>query len=579
MPRIHIYCLCCLLMAAPAAYAANLRLQVTGLTGELEKNVRARLSTITSDEINADGRFRSRVSVAIKEGLKALGYYHPQIDFELKPAPAGGGRPVLLVKVTAGEAVKIAGTTIILRGEARNDSDYTRLINSHRPENGTILNHGDYDGFKSALSNMSLSKGYFDGEYKKSQLGVAPELNQAFWDIDYDSGQRYRFGDVTFHGSQIREEYLRSLVPFKSGDYYSSRELAELNRRLSATGWFNSVVVAPDFDKGHSAKILPLTGVVSPRTANAVELGGGYSTDVGPRVKASWKKPWVNSRGHSLTTSANISAPEQQLDFSYKIPLLKNPIEQYYLVQGGFKRTDLNDTKADSTTLAGSRYWESASGWQRAINLRWSLDHFTQGNVTNTTMLIYPGVSVNRTRSRGGLMPTWGDSQRYSLDVSNTGWGSDIDFAVVQAQNVWIRTLAEKHRFVVRGNLGWIETNNFDKVPPDLRFFAGGDRSIRGYKYKGISPRDAAGKLTGASKLATGSLEYQYNVSGKWWGAVFIDSGEAVNDIKNSNFKTGTGFGVRWQSPVGPIKLDIARAVGDKDHRDIQFYIGLGPEL
>lgn len=80
---------------------------------------------------------------------------------------------------------------------------------------------------------------------------------------------------------------------------------------------------------------------------------------------------------------------------------------------------------------------------------------------------------ISRTRSRGGLMPTWGDSQRYSIDYSNTMWGSDVDFSVIQAQNVWIRTLYDKHRFVMRGNLGWIETGDFDKVPPDLRFFAG----------------------------------------------------------------------------------------------------------
>lgn len=273
-----------------------------------------------------------------------------------------------------------------------------------------------------------------------------------------------------------------------------------------------------------------------------METGVGYSTDVGPRVKATWKKPWVNSYGHSLTSSVSLSAPEQQFDFTYKVPLLKSPLEQYYLMQGGFKRTDLNDTQADSTTLGVSRFWEMSSGWQRAINLRWSLDHFTQANVTNTTMLIYPGVSVNRTRSRGGLMPTWGDSQRYSVDYSNTMWGSDINFIVMQAQDVWIRTLYDRHRFVVRGNLGWIEADNFDKVPPDLRFFAGGDRSIRGYKYKSISPKDDDGKLIGASKLATGSLEYQYNVSGKWWGAVFVDSGEAVSDIRESDFKTGAGW-------------------------------------
>ncbi|STD25413.1 protein YtfM [Enterobacter asburiae] len=136
---------------------------------------------------------------------------------------------------------------------------------------------------------------------------------------------------MTFEGSQIREEYLQNLVPFKKGDYYQSRDLAELNRRLSATGWFNSVVVAPEFEKSRKTKVLPLHGVVSPRTENTIETGVGYSTDVGPRVRTSWKKPWMNSYGHSLTTSLSLSAPEQQLDFSYKMPLLKNPLEHIIL--------------------------------------------------------------------------------------------------------------------------------------------------------------------------------------------------------------------------------------------------------
>ena len=577
MLQIRQLCFTSLLLVSGVASAASVRLQVEGLSGELEKNVRAQLSTIQSDEVTPDRRFRARVDDAIREGLKALGYYEPTIDFDLRPPPARG-RQVLIAKVTPGEPVRIGGTDVILRGGARTDRDYLDLLNT-RPAIGTVLNHGDYDSFKSSLTRVALRKGYFDSEFNKSQLGVSLDRHQAFWDIDYNSGERYRFGPVTFEGSQIRDEYLQNLVPFKQGDYYTSQDLAELNRRLAATGWFSSVVVAPQFDKSRQTKVLPLQGVVSPRKENTVETGVGYSTDVGPRVKGTWRKPWMNSYGHSLTSSLSLSAPEQQLDFSYKVPLLKSPLEQYYLMQGGFKRTDLNDTKSDSTTLAVSRYWEMSSGWQRALNLRWSLDHFTQANVTNTTMLIYPGVSVNRTRSRGGLMPTWGDSQRYSVDYSNTMWGSDINFIVMQAQDVWIRTLYDRHRFVVRGNLGWIEADNFSKVPPDLRFFAGGDRSIRGYKYKSISPKDDDGKLMGASKLATGSLEYQYNVSGKWWGAVFVDSGEAVSDIRESDFKTGAGLGVRWQSPVGPIKLDIARPIGDKEEHGLQFYIGLGPEL
>ncbi|KAF0672504.1 hypothetical protein L245_11505, partial [Salmonella enterica subsp. enterica serovar Worthington str. BCH-4719] len=195
---------------------------------------------------------------------------------------------VLIARVTPGQPVLIGGTEVILRGGARTDKDYLALLKT-RPAIGTVLNQGDYDNFKKSLTSVSLRKGYFDSEFVKSQLGIALGRHQAFWDIDYDSGERYRFGPVTFEGSQIRDEYLQNLLPFKEGDEYESKDLAELNRRLSATGWFNSVVVAPEFEKSRKTKILPLKGVVSPRTENTIETGVGYSTDVGPRVKASWK--------------------------------------------------------------------------------------------------------------------------------------------------------------------------------------------------------------------------------------------------------------------------------------------------
>ncbi len=579
MPRITEYGIAVLLVASPSLHAARVELKLEGLSGELQNNVRVRLETITSEEVTTDNRFKATLENSIKLSLRALGYYDPEITFFTEKEPKQAAHPVIRVRVDAGKPVKIAGTSLILQGEGSNDPYYSKWIKQGKPKIGSILNHGDYDSFKSGFANIAMQQGYFDGMFKQSQLGVAQALHQAYWIINYDTGPRYRFGDIHFQGSQIRDDYLRKLIPFNTGDFYDSRKLAELNRRLSATGWFSTVVAAPNFDDKTADKKLPISASLKPAIKNSLETGIGYSTDVGPHLKTTWKRPWVNDRGQSMAVSSYLSQPEQQLDFSYKIPLLKSPLEQYYLLQGGIKRTDLNDTKADTTTLAASRFWDNSVGWQKAVNLRWSLSHYTQANTTNTTMLIYPGLSLNRTRSRGGLMPDWGDTQRYSVDVANTGWGSDIDFVILQAQNVWIRTLAEKHRFVVRGNIGWIETNDFDRVPPDLRFFAGGDRSIRGYKYKDISPRDADNKLTGASKLATGSLEYQYNFTGKWWGATFIDSGEAVRDFNRHALKTGAGVGIRWSSPVGPIKLDIAKAIGDDDQRGVQFYIGLGPEL
>ncbi len=579
MPKIKFCYLFCLLMILPVAQATDVRLQVEGLSGNLKKNVEARLSTINQNDISADIRSRSQISEVIGEGLRALGYYEPTITFQLTPPPFAAMRSVLHAKVDPGLPVKIANTEVILRGGARQDSDFLALIADGVPKPGTILNHGTYDDFKKSLNDISLSKGYFDADYHKSELGVSVVRRQAFWDIDYDSGERYRFGPVKFEGSQIDLHYLENLVPFQQGNYYSSAQLAELNRRLSATGWFNSVVASPDFESARQSKLLPITTILTPHAKNTIETGVGYSTDIGPKLKASWKRPWVNSQGHSFTTSTILSKYEPQLDFSYKIPLLESPLEQFYLFQTGLKRADVNDTRESASSVSASRYWQFSDDWQRGLNLSWKLVHFTQGGVTNTTMLVYPGVSINRTRSRGGLMPEWGDSQRYSVDVSNTDWGSDIDFVIFQAQNAWVRTLAEKHRFLMRANMGWIDSNSFNRIPPSLRFFAGGDRSIRGYKYKSISPRDGKGKLTGASRLVTGSLEYQYNFSGKWWGAMFIDSGEAVNDIRNGDFKTGVGVGVRWQSPVGPVKFDIARPIGDSSRRRMQFYIGLGSEL
>ncbi|MDC9605201.1 autotransporter assembly complex protein TamA [Xenorhabdus griffiniae] len=580
MSRYPLVCALFVSIITPSAYSANLRLKLEGLSGELEKNARVQLSNISTDEVSPDGRFRARVEKAIRQGLRPLGYYAPTVEFTYQEntPPA---RPVLTAKVTLGEPVRVAKVNVDLEGGAKTDQDYAALIKKNMPKDGTILNHGEYEDFKNSLTNLAVKKGYFDAVMKKSELGVAKDLHESIWDFDFDSGQRYRFGPVTFSGSQIRETYLDNLIPFKSGEYYTSEQLAEFNRRLVDTGWFNSAVVVPDFKTGRESKdkVLPLNASLVPRSANYVELGGGYGTDVGPRVQAKWKKPWLNSRGHSLSSSLNLSARDQVIDAAYKMPLKVNPLEEYYQLQTGYRRKDINDTISDTATLNLSRNWDRFTGWQYGVNLRWSLSHFTQAKVSNTTMLLYPGFSLSRIRQRGGTMPYWGDSQRYSIDISDTAWQSNVDFLVLQAHHVWVRTYRENHRFVVRADLGWIETSEFDKVPPDLRFFAGGDRSIRGYKYQKISPKDSGGKLIGASKLAVGSLEYQYNIYGNWWSALFVDSGEAVNDIRKSNFKTGAGIGVRWASPVGPIKFDLATPISDPDSRNIEFYIGLGAEL
>ncbi|STL91957.1 putative outer membrane protein assembly factor [Escherichia coli] len=139
-----------------------------GVIGTAGKNVRAQLSTIESDEVTPDRRFRARVDDAIREGLKALGYYQPTIEFDLRPPPKKG-RQVLIAKVTPGVPVLIGGTDVVLRGGARTDKDYLKLLDT-RPAIGTVLNQGDYENFKKSLTSIALRKGYFDSEFTKAQL-------------------------------------------------------------------------------------------------------------------------------------------------------------------------------------------------------------------------------------------------------------------------------------------------------------------------------------------------------------------------------------------------------------------------
>lgn len=569
-----------LLLSTFPLTASAFEVKVQGVGGDVRANVEALLLPVRENSFTEVRQtYRAQVDRAITRALQALGYYQSIVHYSWQEAK-GKNPATLIAKIHLGKPARIAGASLTVRGEGAADEAFEKL-KKVLPKKGRQLNHGEYESFKSSIERAAVRNGYFDGEFLVSELGVDAVENKAYWTFDYDAKTRYRFGDIHFLGSQIREPVLVNLLPFEKGDPYTSDDISELNRRLSATGWFNSVVVSPDIFSGRASsdKSLPVYANVTPKKENAVETGLGFSTDVGPRGSVTWRKPWLNDSGHSLEASTELSSKEQMLDVSYKIPLEKSALEHYWVVQGGVKKEDLNDTKSNSASVMVSRHWAPYEGWQRDVHLRWSLDNFDQGKTSDHTMLIYPGVSFSKTTTIGGLMPSWGLSQRYTVDWSDTTWGSDIDFVVLEAQHALIKTIAHRHRLVLRSHVGWIQTDDFDQVPPDLRFFAGGDRSVRGYKYESISPEDDNGDLTGAEKMVTASVEYQYKVKGNWWGAVFFDIGQAVNNFNDQDWKKGVGVGVRWQSPLGPIKLDIAKPVGDPDKHALQFYIGLGPEL
>lgn len=562
-----------LMMAVNSFALAKMHLTVKGLPEALQKNVDARLSLLDPNRIDDTPYFKQSLEDEIKKGLRALGYYAPTFEYQISD-----DAKLITVIVNQGEPILIEKTNINITGEGANDRDYISLLNNDLPAKGTILNHGYYDGFIKQLQRIALRKGYFDSDLSKHQLAVADKLHQAYWNIDFDTGQRYHFGKVSFNDTAIRKSYLKNIIPFKHNESYSADQLSLFNRRLSSTNWFSAVTVIPLLNQVDENKAIPLQVIAVPRKKNSVDVGIGYSSDNGVRGRLGWSKPWINDRGHSFHSELALSSPEQSISGAYKIPLYKSPLEDYYTIQGGYKKIDNKDTDSRSYSIGIIRNWDIFQGWQHAIGLNVMYDNFKQADDSFRTFLLYPSISLSRVRSEDNLFPLWADSQRYSLEAAAEDIGSDINFIRFQTQQVWIRSLMKQHRLVARGNFGIIQASSFERVPPNFRFFAGGDRSIRGYSYNSIAPKDKKGKLKGGTKLITGSLEYQYNLTGAWWGAVFVDTGEAIDKLDGTDFHTGAGIGIRWVSPIGPVKFDIATPI-EHSKTAAHFYIGLGTEL
>jgi translocation and assembly module TamA len=557
------------LISAPAA--AKTKLNIEGLTGDLEKNVEVYLSAIVEKDYSTSLRFQSRVESTVTEALKAMGYYAPTIVIQVDEE-----KDVLTFTVDMGEPVTIEEVDVVLDGEADQDDAFHNLLQQSAVQKGAILNHGDYDALKSGIRNMALRRGYFDGTFTLSRLEVSPERKQAFVRLHYTSGIRYNFGTTLVQGSQIEESKVQSLIPYEEGQPYLASDIGSFNQNLSSTGWFGSIYIEPDLSQVGKGRDIPVNVQLSPQSQNQIETGLGYSTDVGIRGTLKWKKPWINRFGHSFDSSFQLSQPEQIITVGYEIPL-EDVLNEYYRFAYGMKHLDNRDTESLEATAAVERHWQLDSGWHRTLYLKAVQEDFLQGSQDDSFFMLLPGIAYSKTRSRGGAMPTWGDKQRVSVEYGDENFFSETQVLRLSGNTTWIRSIGSNHRGIARLDGRSNFTEDVTRLPPSLRYFAGGDNNLRGYGYESIAPVDDDGQLIGAKYMVTSTLEYQYRVYGNWWLAAFVDYGDAFSETPE--WKTGTGVGVRWASPIGPVRLDFALGLDAPEGDQFQFHFGIGPEL
>jgi translocation and assembly module TamA len=599
--------------------ALALDVRIDGIDGNVAENIRHYLDGLDPEPLSR-ARVEGEAQRRTREAMRVYGYYAP--DIRLRLDERDPPRHVELA-IDPGPRVTIERLSFRLAGDAREDPPFQEAIDAFPLAVGDPLVHAPYDHLRARLANLSLERGYFDWRFTDRRMEVRPFAESARLYLALDSGPRYRFGNVTLNGSHIEPERLRNMLTFAPGDPYLAGELARYNQRLGQTRWFGSITVRPRLLEGEalfrdadaaSAEAdgwwgeleasppevgtptltmaavdaatavgrrgppeVPVDVTLTPADRHQFEVGVGFATDVGPRLRFSWDQPWINRYGHGLDHDLFISAPEQRFSGVYSMPL-DDPLRDSYRFQYGFRHRDNQDTRSLEATLEGARRWEFENRWVQTIYVRSTFEDFTQGGNDEQVVILYPGVSWSRTRTRNPTFPTWGDRQRIAFEVSDGAWGSDADFLRMTGETQWIRLLGDDMRLVTGMGIGAIETDDFSKIPPSLRFFAGGDRSVRGYGYESLSPRNEEGKLTGGQQLLTASVELQRRLTGDWWGAAFVDTGDAFEEWGPDDLNTGAGLGVRWISPVGPIRFDIAHPLDDEDNA-WRIHFAIGPEF
>jgi len=563
-----------LLVGAAAMAAPSPQRQLTGLSEtRLITNVGLSMPRIGFSCQAGTAQIRRYLDSAVEaaeEALQAYGHFNARIRPSIQSR--GDCRDPAL-DIDAGPVTRIEAVDIDLPAAIGSLDAVDAYLADNRPRTGEALDQGAYDSFRDGLLSRVQSQGYLDARFTTRELRVDPAARTARIRLVLDAGERYRFGDVTVEQSVLEPWLARQLTCVPPDAPYTSVDLLAMNQNLTGTPYFESVAVRPHLDERRGGEV-PVTITTRRNARTSYELRAGYATDVGPRVGAQVTRRYVNKRGHQWAARTQLSAIEQRIDTTYTIPRAADPLRERYDIYARATREDNNDV-VTTAAATGVQWVHQGDRWTRSLFTEYLLDRTRYGDDPAESN----GFAILGGRlGYDGLDDPLFPSEGVVIDVSLQGAAEPLlSAASFLRTRAFVGGYLSLGRWIVagRGEAGVVLTDDFDAMPRSLRFFTGGDRSVRGYAYDSLSPEDEDGTRIGGKYLLAGSLEAMYPVIGDdWYLAAFVDSGNAYIDPE-AEFKTGAGFGLRWRSPVGVVRVDVAQPLDGRDGLP-QLHLGLG---
>lgn len=581
MPR-SFYILIFLLVLLPLTLRATepLKLVIEGLEGDVLKNVQAALALppglVQDGQVNQRWLrlFEQRAPERVRSALEPFGYYETQVKTSLAVEQ---GVYRLYVRVEPGEPVRVASVKVDINGPGAREEKLKELLSRFPLKKGDILRQDFYEGGKATLKSRAVDLGYLDADFSTHAIRISPEEKKGTIELVLETGPQYRFGEVTFIGAATYPDtFLKRYLAFRQGEPLSYSKVTQTQLNLINSDRFKEVTVEPMKKDAHNG-VVPITVRLTPSPPKRLRVGVGYETDIGARFSTRYQDLNFNQWGHELNAELNIAQRLQGFVTSYVVPSRKN-LDSKLSTKLGIQRED-TETYGSRAIFVEPEYVHGLGGGKLAsAYVQFRLEDFTIGEQEGRSRLVMPGVRFSQLRYDDLIRPKKGF--RYALEMRGTDefLGSNTGFFQILVNGDLLMPLPWRFSLLARAQGGvTILSDPFRDLPASVRFFAGGDRSVRGYAYQSLGPKNAVGDVIGGKHLLVGSVEIERPISKIFGLAAFYDVGNAFNDFGNMDLKHGAGIGVRVYTPVGPIRLDLARQFGvDHPKFRVHFTVGFG---
>jgi translocation and assembly module TamA len=493
---------------------------------------------------------------AAAEALAADGYFSAKVQSRIDTPAAADA--VVHLSVEPGPRTRVRGVDIGVQGPALEEAEGRKRIGvmkeTWRLVPGEPFRQSEWDAAKEeALARLARGR-YAAAAITESEARIDPEQRTADLKLRLDSGPMFRAGSTIVSGlRRYPASVVENLNPIRPGEPYDATQLDLYQRRLLETGYFNAVHFAIDPDAAQAAAA-PLRINVIEAPSQRIDTGIAFSTDTGAGITVDYSNVDIFDSAWRLRPRLTFNQKEQLLNVTLDTPPKRGGTWNTYSTR--FQRRDIEGELSREAMVGYAYNW----GLESTPSQLSVSGHFEQqsiaGSTTENNYAVFVGYRKTFRTTDDLILPRRGVLGTAEIGASVPGVSSQ-EFIRLRGKVNWLIPLGLRDDILVRGEAGVVLASSRSGVVSSFLFRTGGDQTIRGYAFEsiGVPQGDAT---VGGRYMALGSVEYTRWVTDALGAAVFIDAGDAFDRLGAFDAAVGAGVGIRWRSPIGPFRADVA---------------------